>query len=104
VDRSIGTEVAVAIITASCERGAHEHPRMDDWPELIARGPAGLVPDVRHDHDLHRTRQFLGEPFVQSFTGGTRDELLSIEEFSSLTDRCSHRIDQRKGVPSTRSP
>ena len=39
-----------------------------------------------YDHDLHRAGLALGEPFVASFKGRCRDELLNIEEFGTLLE------------------
>ena len=35
---------------------------------------------------LHRTRLALAEPYVESFGGRLRDELLAVEAFSSLLE------------------
>jgi putative transposase len=44
------------------------------------------VPPGRHDHHLHRTRLAPGNPFIESFNGRVRDELLNLEEFGSLLE------------------
>jgi putative transposase len=48
-------------------------------------GPAGVVPLVRHPDPVHRARLAVGNPYVESFNGRVRDELLNLEEFTSLT-------------------
>ena len=42
------------------------------------------MPAEGDDHQLHPTRLALGKPFVESFNGRVRDELLNIEEFVTL--------------------
>lgn len=51
------------------------------------RGRAtGLVPLHRHRHQLQRTGQPWQNPYVASFTGRLRDELLAVEQFDTLLD------------------
>jgi putative transposase len=66
------------------KRGAPEHLRMDNGPELIAWA-------LRDYCRLTGTRTTYIEPgspwenpFVESFNGRVRDELLNVEEFASL--------------------
>jgi putative transposase len=66
-------------------RGAPEHLRMDNGPELIAWA-------LRDWCRLTGTRTAYIEPgapwenpYVESFNGRVRDEILNIEEFTSLT-------------------
>jgi len=66
-------------------RGAPEHLRMDNGPELIAWA-------LRDYCRLSETRTTYIEPgapwenpFIESFNGRVRDELLNLEEFTSLT-------------------
>jgi putative transposase len=66
-------------------RGAPEHLRMDNGPELIAWA-------LRDYCRLSATRTTYIEPgapwenpFIESFNGRVRDELLNLEEFTSLT-------------------
>jgi transposase InsO family protein len=42
------------------------------------------VPVQPGRHQLHRARLALAEPYVESFGGRLRDELLAVEAFSSL--------------------
>jgi transposase InsO family protein len=44
------------------------------------------VPNERHGHHLHRARSPWENPFVESFNGRVRDELLNVEEFGSLLE------------------
>ena len=44
------------------------------------------MPAGRDGHHLHRARLAMGEPFVESFNGRVRDELLNVEEFGSLVE------------------
>lgn len=68
------------------ERGVPAHLRMDNGPELIAdalrdwcrmRGAATVYIEPGSPWE---------NPFVESFNGRTRDELLNIEEFGSLLE------------------
>ena len=67
-------------------RGAPEHLRMDNGPELIA----WAVRDWCRIH--HTTTSYIEpgspweNPFVESFNGRARDELLNIEEFATLLE------------------
>ena len=68
------------------ERGAPEHLRMDNGPELIAWA-------LRDWCRLAGTRTSYIEPgspwenpYVESFNGRVRDELLNLEEFASLLE------------------
>ena len=87
VGRSCTADDVVAIIERLvAERGAPGHLRMDNGPELIAWA-------LRDWCRLHRTTTSYIEPgspwenpFVESFNGRTRDELLNIEEFGSLLE------------------
>jgi putative transposase len=68
------------------ERGAPEHLRMDNGPELIA----WALRDWCRMH--HTTTSYIEpgapweNPFVESFNGRTRDELLNIEEFATVLE------------------
>lgn len=87
VDRCMGADVLVDIIERLvAQRGAPEHLRMDNGPELIAWA-------LRDWCRLSGTNTIYIEPgspwenpFVESFNGRTRDELLNIEEFTTLTE------------------
>ena len=85
VGRSCDADQVVEIIEALvAERGAPAHLRMDNGPELIAWA-------LRDWCRLHHTTTSYIEPgspwenpFVESFNGRCRDELLNIEEFGTL--------------------
>jgi putative transposase len=79
-------DVVTVIETLVAERGAPEHLRMDNGPELIAW-------TLRDWCRLHGTPTSYIEPgspwenpFVESFNGRVRDELLNIEEFGSIIE------------------
>jgi putative transposase len=87
VGRRCDADAVVAIIEeVVAERGAPAHLRMDNGPELIAWA-------LRDWCRLHHTTTTYIEPgspwenpFVESFNGRTRDELLNIEEFGSIRE------------------
>jgi putative transposase len=87
VDRSMGADQVVAVIERLVrERGAPQHLRMDNGPELIAwalrdwcrltgTGTVYIEPGSPWEN-----------PWIESFNGRARDELLNINEFGSLTE------------------
>ncbi len=87
VDRSMGADKVVACIERLVvERGAPRHLRMDNGPELIAwalrdwcrlagLGTIYIEPGSPWEN-----------PWIESFNGRARDELLNITEFGSLTE------------------
>jgi putative transposase len=85
VGRSCTADGVVEIIEALVAlRGAPEHLRMDNGPEMIAWG-------LREWCRLSGSRATYIEPgspwenpFVESFNGRLRDELLNVEEFADL--------------------
>ena len=85
VGRSCTADGLVEIIEALVAvRGAPEHLRMDNGPEMIAWG-------LREWCRLSGSRATYIEPgspwedpFVESFNGRLRDELLNVEEFADL--------------------
>ena len=87
VDRTCTAEDVIAIIQdLVLVRGAPRHLRADNGPELIAWA-------LRDYCRLAGTRTAYIEPgspwenpFVESFNGRIRDELLNIEEFGSITE------------------
>jgi putative transposase len=87
VGRHCTADDVVAIIERLvATRGAPGHPRMDNGPELIAWA-------LRDWCRLHHTTTSYIEPgapwenpFVESFNGRARDELLNIEEFGTLLE------------------
>jgi putative transposase len=87
VGRSMGADTVVAVIERLVgERGAPAHLRMDNGPELIAW-------TLRDWCRLSGTGTIYIEPgspwenpWIGSFNGRARDELLNITEFGSLTE------------------
>jgi putative transposase len=87
VGRTCDADAVVATIeTLVAERGRPEHLRMDNGPELIAWA-------LRDWCRLSGTGTIYIEPgspwenpYVESFNGRVRDELLNVEEFGSLLE------------------
>ena len=78
-------DLVVILAGLVAARGAPEHLRMDNGPELIAWA-------LRDYCRLSETRTTYIEPgapwenpFIESFNGRVRDELLNLEEFTNLT-------------------
>jgi transposase InsO family protein len=87
VGRHCTADDVVAIIERLvAERGVPQHLRMDNGPELIA----WALRDWCRIH--HTTTSYIEpgapweNPFVESFNGRARDELLTIEEFGTLLE------------------
>jgi putative transposase len=86
VGRTCTADDLIEVLTGlAAVRGAPEHLRMDNGPELIAWA-------LRDYCRLSETRTTYIEPgapwenpFIESFNGRVRDELLNLEEFTSLT-------------------
>jgi len=80
-----GDEVVDVLTDLVAVRGAPEHLRMDNGPEMIAWA-------LRDYCRLAGTRTAfiepgsVGEPFVESFNGRVRDELFNVEEFATLLE------------------
>ncbi len=87
VGRNCTADDVVAIIEALvAQRGAPQHLRMDNGPELIAwalREWCRLAGTATSYIEPGSPWQ---NPFVESFNGRVRDELLNIEEFGSLDE------------------
>jgi putative transposase len=79
-------DLITVIATLVAERGAPTHLRMDNGPELIA----WALRDWCRLHDTTTSYIEPGSPwenpFVESFNGRVRDELLNIEEFATLLE------------------
>jgi putative transposase len=87
VARSIDAEATVATLERLVsERGAPEHLRMDNGPELTAHA----LQDWCRFADTGTTYIDPGSPwqnpFVESFHSRVRDELLDVEQFSCLAE------------------
>jgi putative transposase len=79
-------EVVAVLIDLVAVRGAPEHLRMDNGPEMVA----WALRDYCH---LAGTRTSFIEPgspwenpFVESFNSRVRDELFNVEEFATLLE------------------
>jgi putative transposase len=87
VGRRCDADTVAAVLDAlRTARGAPKHPRMDNGPELIAcalrdwcrltgAGTIYIEPGSPWEN-----------PYIESFNGRVRDELLNTEEFGSLTE------------------
>lgn len=83
VDRSMGADQVVACVERLVsERGVPRHLRMDDGPELIA----WALRDWCRLSGLDTIYIEPGSPWIESFNGRARDELLNITEFGSITE------------------
>jgi putative transposase len=89
VDRSINADWLIGVIESLVAvRGAPTYVRLDNGPELVswALGDwcrwSGTTTMYIEPGSPWET------PFVESFNGRVRDELLNIEEFSSLAEAC----------------
>ena len=70
-------------------RPARHRPRahpLRQRPRADRPRPARLVPPQSDRHRLHRARLALQNPFVESFNGRTRDEVLDVELFFTLAE------------------
>jgi putative transposase len=87
VARTCTAEEVIAVIEGLvANRGAPQYLRADNGPEMIA----GALKDYCRMADTTTAYIDPGSPwqnpFVESFNGRLRDELLNIEEFSSLME------------------
>ena len=87
VGRSCDADDVVATVEALvAERGAPAHLRMDNGPELVAWALREWCRLVGTGTMYIEPGSPWQTPFVESFNGRVRDELLNIEEFGSLTE------------------
>lgn len=87
VDRRCTAEDLVAIIEdLALTRGAPEHLRADNGPEMIAWTLRDYCRLAGTNTTYIEPGSPWENPFVESFNGRIRDELLNIEEFGSLTE------------------
>jgi transposase InsO family protein len=87
VGRSCDADAVVAVIEALvAERGAPEHLRMDNGPELVAWALRDWCRMAGTATAYIEPGSPWENPFVESFNGRTRDELLNIEEFANLLE------------------
>jgi putative transposase len=87
VGRRCDADQVVSVIEALvAERGAPQHLRMDNGPELIAWALRDWCRLAGTNTRYIEPGSPWKNPFVESFNGRVRDELLNIEEFTSLLE------------------
>ncbi len=87
VGRTCDADQVVAVIEALvAERGAPAFLRMDNGPELVAWALRDWCRLAGTATAYIEPGSPWENPFVESFNGRTRDELLNIEEFGSLLE------------------
>ncbi len=87
VARGCTAEDVVAVIeTLVAERGAPAHLRLDNGPELIAWALRDWCRLAGTTTSYIEPGSPWENPFVESFNGRVRDELLNVEEFGSLLE------------------
>ena len=87
VGRSCDADQVVGVIEALvAERGAPQHLRMDNGPELIAWALRDWCRLAGTATEYIEPGSPWENPFVESFNGRARDELLNIEEFATLLE------------------
>jgi transposase InsO family protein len=87
VGRTCDADQVVAVIeTLVAQRGAPGHLRMDNGPELIAWALRDWCRLAGTTTTYIEPGSPWENPFVESFNGRVRDELLNLEEFASLLE------------------
>jgi transposase InsO family protein len=87
VGRTCDADQVVAVIEAlTAERGAPGHLRMDNGPELIAWALRDWCRLASTTTTYIEPGSPWENPFVESFNGRVRDELLNLEEFATLLE------------------
>jgi putative transposase len=87
VGRTCDADQVVTVIEALvAERGAPEHLRMDNGPELIAWALRDWCRLAGTNTNYIEPGSPWENPFIESFNGRVRDEHLNIEEFGSLLE------------------
>jgi putative transposase len=87
VERSIDADRTVDVLEGLvAERGAPEHLRMDNGPELTAHVLRDWCQFSKTGTAYIEPGSPWQKPFVESFHSRVRDELLDIEEFSCLAE------------------
>lgn len=82
----VADDVVEVIEALVAERGAPTHLRMDNGPELIAWTLRDWCRLTGTNTSYIEPGSPWENPFVESFNGRVRDELLNIEEFGSLLE------------------
>ena len=89
VSRTCSAEQVVELVAGLVgERGAPEYLRADNGPELIAWALRDYCRMMLMRTSYIEPGSPWENPFVESFNGRLRDELLNIEEFGSITEAC----------------
>jgi putative transposase len=87
VDRTCTADGLIAVIEdLALTRGAPEHLRADNGPEMIAWALRDYCRLAGTTTTYIEPGSPWENPFIESFNGRLRDELLNIEEFGSLTE------------------
>jgi putative transposase len=87
VARAMGADQVVAVIERLVvDRGAPQHLRMDNGPELIAWALRDWCRIAGTGTIYIEPGSPWENPWIESFNGRVRDELLNITEFGSLTE------------------
>jgi putative transposase len=87
VGRTCDADQVVAVIEGLvAERGNPEHLRMDNGPELIAWALRDWCRLAGTTTTYIEPGSPWENPFVESFNGRVRDELLNVEEFATLLE------------------
>jgi putative transposase len=87
VERSIDADRTVDVLEGLvAERGAPEHLRMDNGPELTAHALRDWCQFAKTGTAYIEPGSPWQNPFVESFHSRVRDELLDVEEFSCLAE------------------
>jgi putative transposase len=87
VERSIDADRTVGVLEGlTAERGAPEHVRMDNGPELTAHALVDWCRFSEAGTVYIEPGSPWQNPYVESFHSRVRDELLDVEEFSCLAE------------------
>ena len=81
-----GDDVVATIEVLVAQRGAPAHLRMDNGPELVAWALRDWCRLVGTETVYIEPGSPWETPFVESFNGRARDELLNVEEFGSVAE------------------
>jgi putative transposase len=86
-DRSIAADTVVSLLEGLvAERGAPEHLRMDNGPEMTARALQDWCQSAGTGTVYIDPGSPWQNPYIESFHSRVRDALLDIEEFSCLAE------------------
>jgi len=89
VARSIDADRTVGVLEAlAAQRGAPEHVRMDNGPELTGHALRDWCRFSQAGSVYIEPGSPWQNPYVESFHSRVRDELLDVEEFACLAEAC----------------